>query len=99
MLACTHSLKRQEAIVLQEHISTCLHPILLRFHLTGNTKLVSSSTGASSYSSLFTAHVCLKHRVTLEGRCFSLLACFSPYIVYYLCHMPDAQALTSGVEL
>lgn len=33
MLAGTYSLKRQHAIVLHEHTSSCLHLILLHFHL------------------------------------------------------------------
>ena len=45
------------------------------FSLIGITKLVSSNTGVYSYSSLFTAHVCLKQRVT--WRLMLLSACFS----------------------
>lgn len=33
MLACTYSLKRQQAIIPQEPNSTCLHLILLPFHV------------------------------------------------------------------
>lgn len=41
MLACTYSLKRQQAIIPQEPTSTCLHVRLLRFHVqVTNTKLV-----------------------------------------------------------
>lgn len=70
MLACTYSLKRQQATVLQEHNSTCLQLILLRFHLQLTPSWLVPALELIHIPHYLLLMFGLKQKVTLEADAF-----------------------------